>query len=162
LIIEDGSKDNSVSIINSYTDSRIRLVQNEQNMGLAASLHKGVTLAQGEYILRIDSDDIALPNRMESQVKFMDENPDIGVAGCYHVVFGAARMGMIKNPVKHDDLCCYNLFKQGFCHPTIIFRKKSLIDKNINYEPTCKFGEDFVIFTECEEKGLKFHIIPEV
>ncbi|NHJ46179.1 MAG: glycosyltransferase family 2 protein, partial [Asgard group archaeon] len=79
LIINDGSTDNSVEIINSYDDERIHLVHNEQNIGLAASLNKGINLARGEYIARMDCDDINHQTRLEKQVKFMDKNPDIGL-----------------------------------------------------------------------------------
>lgn len=71
LIIDDGSTDSSVDIICSYADSRIRLVRNGKNIGLTCSLNKGVKLARGEYIARMDDDDIALAYRLEKQVEFL-------------------------------------------------------------------------------------------
>jgi glycosyltransferase involved in cell wall biosynthesis len=81
LIINDGSTDRSVEIIESYSDPRIRLVHNERNMKLIATLNKGLELARGEYIARMDCDDISLPERLAKQVAFMDANPEVGVLG---------------------------------------------------------------------------------
>src|SRR5215472_9201923 len=72
LIINDGSTDGSVEIIASYRDPRILLVHNEKNLGLIATLNRGMDLARGEYITRMDCDDISLPRRLEKQVAFME------------------------------------------------------------------------------------------
>ena len=79
LIINDASKDNSLRIIQSFDDSRIKLVHNSDNIGLTKSLNKGIDLAKGEFIARMDCDDISLPERLSMQVSFIDKNPDIGI-----------------------------------------------------------------------------------
>ena len=81
LIINDGSSDKSAEIVESYNDNRINFVQNEKNIGLAASLNRGLDIAKGEYIARMDADDISLPERLEKQVRFMETNPQIGICG---------------------------------------------------------------------------------
>ena len=68
LIIDDGSTDDSVSIVKSFSDPRIRLVLNEHNIGVARTLNKGLELARGEFIARMDADDISLPHRFEKRV----------------------------------------------------------------------------------------------
>ena len=70
LIIDDASTDNSVEIINSYNDSRIKLLINDNNIGQTASLNIGLSRAQGEYIARFDQDDVCLPKRLEEQLAF--------------------------------------------------------------------------------------------
>src|SRR5580698_9685158 len=75
LIINDGSTDNSVSIIKSFNDNRIRLIHNEKNSGLVYSLNKGIGLSNGEYIARMDCDDVSIPERLEKQVGFLNSNP---------------------------------------------------------------------------------------
>jgi glycosyltransferase involved in cell wall biosynthesis len=79
LIIDDGSTDSSSDIIRSYTDSRIRLIRNEKNIGLTGSLNKGLKLAKGEYIARMDADDISLPERLEREVAIAGAHPEITV-----------------------------------------------------------------------------------
>src|SRR6187397_2012165 len=71
IIINDASTDGSEAIINSYKDERIRLISNSQNLRLTASLNKGIDLAKGKYIARMDADDASLPERLQKQVTFM-------------------------------------------------------------------------------------------
>ena len=81
LIINDGSTDSSMEILNSYSDSRIRIVTNEVNLRLIKTLNKGIDLATGEYIARMDCDDIADPKRLEIQLQYMEKHPDVAVCG---------------------------------------------------------------------------------
>ena len=75
LIVDDASTDNSIEIINSYNDSRIKLLINKKNIGQTVSLNKGLAIAQGKYIARFDQDDVCLPKRLEEQVAFFKKNP---------------------------------------------------------------------------------------
>jgi glycosyltransferase involved in cell wall biosynthesis/peptidoglycan/xylan/chitin deacetylase (PgdA/CDA1 family) len=79
LIIDDASTDNSVEIINSYNDSRIKLLINDKNIGQTASLNKGLVRAQGKYVARFDQDDVCLPKRLEEQVIFFKNNPSVSI-----------------------------------------------------------------------------------
>ena len=81
LIINDGSTDATVEIINSYTDHRVRLVHNDANLGLIATLNKGLDMARGEFVARQDADDISHPTRLEKQISFMDSHPEVVLLG---------------------------------------------------------------------------------
>lgn len=81
IVINDGSTDNSEDIIASYTDSRIKYHKNESNIGLIASLNKGISFCTGEYIARMDGDDISMPNRLKKQLDFMDKHPHYAMCG---------------------------------------------------------------------------------
>jgi len=83
IIVDDGSTDHSREILNSYTDSRVRLICNESNIGLTDSLNRGLEAASGNYIARMDQDDISLPERLAKQVAFMDSHPEVGVCGTW-------------------------------------------------------------------------------
>jgi len=85
LIINDSSRDRSIDIIRSYRDSRIRLVQNDSNMGLINTLNKGIELATGSFIARMDQDDISMPERFRKQIEFMETHPEVAVCGCWAV-----------------------------------------------------------------------------
>jgi len=81
IIVNDGSTDNSLSIIRSYSDKRIQVIDNGQNIGLTRSLNKAIKQARGEYIARQDADDISLPDRLEEQIKYFKKNPDVALLG---------------------------------------------------------------------------------
>src|ERR1700749_735753 len=74
LAINDGSTDKSVDILRSIDDPRLRIVENPKNLGVAATLNRGLDLAEGEFIARMDSDDISAPDRLARQVAFMEAN----------------------------------------------------------------------------------------
>ena len=88
IIINDGSQDNTEEVIHAYSDKRIRYYRNEKNEGLIYTLNRGLDLAQGKYIARMDADDVSLPTRFEKQVKVMEESPNIVVCGTQIILFG--------------------------------------------------------------------------
>jgi glycosyltransferase involved in cell wall biosynthesis len=91
LLINDASTDDSRAILENYAaqDRRIRLIDNPQNMGLTATLNKAIDLCRGEYIARMDADDISLPQRLETQAAFLDANPAIGFCGTWAALINA-------------------------------------------------------------------------
>ena len=83
LIINDGSTDKTGEILESYHDLRIKIINNEKNIGLTKSLNKGLKLARGEYIARQDADDISMPERLEKEVEFLETHQDYAVVGAF-------------------------------------------------------------------------------
>ena len=81
LIINDASTDNSVNVVNSINDDRIRLIHNETNKGICLTRQKGIKEAKGKYIAILDADDLAMPNRLEKQFLFLENNPEIVLCG---------------------------------------------------------------------------------
>ena len=81
VIVNDGSTDNSLEIINSYSDDRIRIINNEENLGLPKSLNRGLNLCKSELIARMDADDISMNNRLEKQYKYLKKNKEIALIG---------------------------------------------------------------------------------
>src|SRR6266536_2021133 len=81
MIIDDGSTDSTSEYLGRLADARVRVVRNDSNQGLTRSLKRGVELARGRYLARLDADDAALPGRLEEQVNFMELNPDVAILG---------------------------------------------------------------------------------
>ena len=88
IIINDGSNDLSEAIIKEYKDHRLKYFINEVNKGLIYTLNKAVSLCKGEYIARMDSDDISAKNRLETQVRYLTLHPDILAVGTARSIFG--------------------------------------------------------------------------
>lgn len=149
LIIDDGSSDNSLEIIEGYDDSRIRVIKNKNNIGLTRSLNKGLKLARGEYIARIDCDDICLPSRFERQFEFMSQNPQVGVCGSWVIVMKDSGEYVRKFPVSHDEIQCFMLFKTPLAHPSVIIRKQVLIKNQLKYDPYFLHAEDMAMWDKC-------------
>lgn len=143
VIVNDGSTDNSVEIIESYKDPRIKLFHNERNLDLVKTLNKGWDLCKGEFIARMDGDDIAHPNRFQVQLDFMEANPQIGVCGSGFKMFEGADVVNI-NPETPEAIKTMLFFVNCIAHPTVMFRK-SLLDKfNLKYEQ--HLSEDYELW----------------
>src|SRR3989344_927550 len=83
IIVDDNSTDNSGEILRSYNDPRIRIIQNNKNIGLTKSLNKGLKEAQGKYIARMDADDVSLLDRLKEQYNFLEAHPTIALVGSW-------------------------------------------------------------------------------
>lgn len=140
LIINDGSEDRSEDIIKSYKDSRIKYVKNDENLKLIKTLNKGIDLAQGKYIVRIDADDIALKDRLENQFEFMESNPEIIGSGTFYSVINERNevLDLKELPTNHQEILFSMLFLNPICHPSVIWRN-DIVKKNKIY-----FNEDYV------------------
>lgn len=151
LIINDGSTDSSVNIIESYEDERIKLIHNTENVGLIKTLNKGIELAQGKYIVRMDADDISEIDRVEVQLNFMENNYDVAVAGSNVVIFSSEKP-LIKKltdfPTTFSEIRCKLLFESPIMHPAVIMRKDVLLENNYRYRDEYKDTEDYELWLE--------------
>lgn len=149
IVIDDCSTDSTLSIIKSYEDSRINLVEKEQNTGLTNSLIQGVLIAKGKYIARMDGDDISLPERFEKQLCFLENNPEIILCGSGVEIIGQNLIS--KYPSSHDSIKIQLCFNASFYHPTIMARHQILLENNYNenFEP----AEDYELWTRLVTVG---------
>lgn len=142
IIVDDCSSDGSAGIVESLSDPRIRLIRNDVNLGLAKSLNTALGLARGDYIARMDSDDVSLPRRLEKQVAFMDSHPEVGVSGTWIRYFGAGQ-AVLRLPTDHDTLAAAMIFGPHLVHPTVMMRR-SLVEKyDLQYDAAFKRSQDY-------------------
>ena len=160
IIVDDHSSDNSLSTILSFDDSRIVVIRNTKNIGLAASLNKALKIAKGEYIARMDDDDISLPERIEKQIQFMDSHSSCGVLGTYAELFGS-KTGFRKHASKSDELKIRTLFSCQFPHPTVLIRKKVLKDNKLEYNEQFSTAQDYELWSRMI-KITEFNTLPEI
>ena len=155
LIVDDGSTDNSVEIINSYQNSRINLVKNDKNEGLVYTLNRGLSLAKGEYIARMDCDDISLPERLKKQIDFLDSNSEIAVVGTWIKVINEKEEPQTtwQYPLKPLEIQWNLYFYCPLAHPSVMFRKRIILS-NGSYSPEMTHAEDYELWWRLSKKYL--------
>lgn len=159
VIVNDGSKDESESVILAYNDPRIKYIKNPQNLGLIASLNIGMGNCLGDYIVRMDQDDISLPNRISQQIKFMDENPEYGLIGSWFEDFGEhIESKVIRYSSDDTQIRIRHLYQTHISHPTAVMRTSVIHKYKIRFDPEFVHGEDYncwVTFSEfCKLSNL--------
>lgn len=160
IIINDGSKNNAEEVILSYKDERIKYVINEQNLGLIKTLNKGLKLAQGEYIARMDADDISLPERLLKQADFLDKNPEVGVLGTWFECFPRKRI--MKSNIDNKEIVeCLLAMHNDLGHPTVMIKNSLVKNIDLQYDENAIYVEDYALWLSLINK-TKFANIPEI
>lgn len=157
LIVDDGSTDDSVTIAESFDDRRIRVVQNESNLGLVESLNRGLEVSRGDWIARQDADDVSHPMRLGRQLEFVCGNPTVSLIGSDASLVSAHGRNIGRwRTGGHADLVAWDLcFRTPFCHSTALFRREKAIrmggyrDRPAceDYDLWARFGADGVVVT---------------
>jgi glycosyltransferase involved in cell wall biosynthesis len=147
IIINDGSTDRTEELILSYNDSRIRYVKNQNNIKLVASLNKGIKLAKGEFLTRMDADDISLPDRLITQVNFMLDNPTIDISGGQMDIFGTHE-GKSNYPLTHEECLLCLLDQPSFSNNLFIIKTEKVIAHNLFFDLNYLHAEDYKFYTD--------------
>ncbi len=164
LIIDDGGTDDSGVCIAAYQDKRIRLEKNEQNIGQVASLNKGLSLAKGRYIARMDQDDISLPDRLRQQVDFLEQHSEVAVVGTwgYKINSQGDKVGLWRKQI--DD---YGHFigyltwgHNPLWHPAVMFRREIVLQVG-GYDPSVAPVEDYKLWTQLAIHRYMAKNVPE-
>ncbi len=169
IIIEDASTNNSPLEIVCYQDPRIRVFHNEENMGLAASLNRAMRHCRGEFIARMDTDDVCCPQRIERQVEFLREHPDVVVCGTWvEKVFETDAQKTSKKictvlPADREEYRIYLLFGNSptLEHPSAMFNHRLLKKYDIKYHAKYRYAQDYRMWVSCA-KHAPCAIVPEV
>lgn len=160
LIIDDGSEDETESIINDFKDSRI-VYKKIKHSGLAAALNFGIKNSNGDWIARIDADDLNTRNRLQTQIDFINSNTDYDVVSSWSVYFKDPEkiLFLLKTPEDDSEIRKFLNLHNPVNHSSVIFSKKKISD-NGGYNEKFECYEDFELWFRLKEK-LKFKIIPE-
>jgi glycosyltransferase involved in cell wall biosynthesis len=144
IIIDDGSTDGTNTILNAFKDTRIRLLRNERNLGIVASLNRGIAAATGMYICRMDADDIAAPERLKRQVAFLNDHPDIALVGCSVGLVNetGALVGKESFPTTSEEIRRTIFIRNPFAHGSVVVRSAVLRAVG-NYDARFLHNEDY-------------------
>ncbi|NJL77159.1 MAG: glycosyltransferase family 2 protein [Saprospiraceae bacterium] len=150
IIIDDGSTDESLNIIQSYKHPQIKLVINPQNLGLIDTPNKGMVLAQGKYISRMDADDVAHPEMIAQQVQFLETHSQVGVVSFYARYIapnGKKHWLSIRKPMlTHEAILAYSLFYCPLTQSGIMMR--AAVAQQFPYTKECEIAEDYLRFSK--------------
>lgn len=159
IIIDDASRDDTVSIIKTYNDPRVQLIEKPFNSGYTNSLNLGLQVAKGKYIARMDGDDISFPERFARQIDFLEANPEVNLCGTSYRIIGSNRS--IALPEGHDAIKIALLKGNCIAHPSVMMRKQSLDSFSVVYDVSKEPAEDYDLWVRMVMKG-KLHNLQEV
>lgn len=165
LIINDASTDATGTILEKFAqqDSRIKIITNDQNYGLAYSLARGVEVAQTSWIARMDADDIAIRDRLAKQMKYLAENPEIDILGGYALNINEQGeiLGTRKVPISNQKITQF-IWTNPLIHPTVLFRRSAILNIGSYSDKVRKrIPEDYHLWFRACAAGLQFANLPE-
>lgn len=160
LIIDDASSIEYKEFFDKFKDERIKYFKLERNSGPGNARNVGIKKAIGEYIAIVDSDDIYLPQRFESQSEFLDKNPDISLISS---AFKQSNNGKIPSIIEqNEDIKVAMLFNSVLANPAVMFRKNVFIENNLFYPENINFGEDYELWINAMFSGVKMANLSDV
>lgn len=156
ILVDDGSNDGSELLINKISDERVIVLRNNLNKGLAYSSNRALNLCNADYIARVDSDDIQLPNRLSEQVNYLESNPEVDILYSSAYMKSSKKVSKLNIPTSHKDIS--SILKKTNCilHPTVMFRK-SFFEKYGLYNPTFRRAQDYELWLRALKKGAVFN-----
>jgi glycosyltransferase involved in cell wall biosynthesis len=152
IIIDDGSTDKTAKILRAIDDERVRILENENNMGVADSRNRGLSLARGEYVAIMDADDISLPDRLEKEVEFLDNHPATGIVGSAYISIDESGNETMVVTFPTDNATLQDRLLQHCCfhHGSVLIRKECL-EAIGGYRLDFKVAEDYDLFLRLAE-----------
>ena len=162
IILDDGSTDTSIKIIESYKDSRIKLIKSEHR-GMVYQFNNGIRAAESSLIARMDSDDVAEKNRLEEQLYFLKHNSDYSIVGS-NVLFIDEDSKVVckkKYPEHHNEIEFMMPVESAVCHPAVMIRS-NVFSKYGQYEESYGYASDHKLFLDFVSKGVKFYNLQKI
>jgi len=168
IIVLDGVKRNDIRLFLEslkISDKRVRLICIPENKGLANAMNKAIKSAMGEFIVRMDADDISHCNRIEKLVENMRLNNNLDILGSFIEEFSEPNLSevkkIVKYPIKHEDMKNYFVKRNPLAHASVIFRMR-FFDKAGFYPLFSIKNEDTLLWLSGFTNGCKFANLPDV
>lgn len=160
LVIDDASTVEYKEFFEKFNDKRIKYFKLEKNAGPGHARNEGIKKAVGEYVVLVDSDDISLPERFRLQSEFLDKNPGTSILGT-SFKFSNRKHAAI-TIFDEKEIRNFILFNSPLCNPTVMFRREELINKNLFFNETINFAEDYNLWIDAAFAGLKMANLKEL
>ncbi|MFK7967137.1 MAG: glycosyltransferase family 2 protein [Burkholderiaceae bacterium] len=161
IVINDASTDDTLEVLESFKDPRVRVYSNKQNLGVSATRNHGVQLAQGEFVAMSDQDDLSLPERFEQQVQFLRERDDVVLAAAGAKELRAGKLSSRYIGELRSYLVHWRMFTRGgIVHSSVCFRRHVFLDEGIKYNEDLQYADDFDVFHQFARVG-KMVVLPQ-
>ena len=170
ICIDDGSPDNLGEVVSAYGDPRIHVFRLARNSGICVATNEGFSKARGKYIVMMDNDDVSFPERIATQVAFLEANPEIDGCGSQHITLSpsiawdklrALRKTVFSHFVSDGETSASMLFGGLVFNPTVCFRTKLLKTVDVWFDPALSVGFDNDFYDRLVMAGAKFVVLPD-
>lgn len=156
IIVDDGSEDNTISLIEEYDDERIKLFK-QPHLGIVEASNFGLEQCSGKYIARIDCDDVMMPNRLQLQYDFLESHEEYGICcGDAYFCFGKVKLKKLsrETEITHNMLLSF----YPITHSCVMHRS----ELNLRYDKEYEYGEDVKLFLDCVYNGIRIYSLKDV
>jgi hypothetical protein len=155
VVVDDGSNDGTAAMLAQIPDARLRVIKNAKNMGLSASLNRGWELCRGEFVARMDADDLSMPGRLAMQVAFLEAHSATAAVGGFVETFSEDGPGaIVRYPTSPKAVAATLLFRSALAHPAVMMRKECFDGARLRFEEEFRYAQDYALWLNCAEKGL--------
>lgn len=165
LIADDASTDKSRKLLTKLAakDKRIKIFANSSNKGIGYTMTRLVMLARGQYVARMDADDVMMPTRLATQIAFLDSHPDVGIIGSYMGEIDAkgSVTAVRRVPTNHTEIVKNLITRQAIQNPTLMFRRSSFSRKDLIFDSSLSPADDLDFLMRAMTRGIVFANIPE-
>ncbi len=164
LVFDDASTDQSRQILEqcSKQDGRVKVHVNTSNFGLTRSLNQGITLAKGEFVARIDADDLALPGRLARQAEYLNHQQSCAVVGSVaQLIDASGQQHGVTETFSHGALAAQLFFFNSITHSSVMFRRKVILGLG-GYDEQFTRAQDYDLWLRCLAGGHRVELLPDV
>ena len=161
VVVDDASDDGTFEVLAQYKDKRLKVLRNEKRSGAAFSRNRAIKESRRKYVAILDADDFWDPGKLESQVRFMEENRKVAGVGTY--VYETDSEGVplkkLRFPLQPESIKCSTFFRCSFVHSSMMLRRSFLVEKDLWYNPRLKAAHDFELWSRAVFNG-HFTLLP--
>jgi glycosyltransferase involved in cell wall biosynthesis len=143
IVVDDASSDDTPRVLEQVRDERLRILRNDERRGIAGSLNRGLAIARGTYVARMDADDVALPHRLRTQREFLEANPRIALCGTHVRMFAGDWHRDVALETHPERIRCALLLFNVVSHPTAMWRRDGFERHGLAYDETFENSEDY-------------------
>lgn len=159
VLVDDASTDDLRQVLAAHADERLRVIHLPRNVGVSAARNEGIELARGRYIAFCDADDLCQPHRLQTQVAFLEQHPDVGLCGSAFTCFDTEDRETVQNPTSNEEI--RTALMQGNCFGLSTTMGRADVLKAQRFDPSLSVAEDYDLWTRLAAAGVRLANLPD-